>query len=133
MHDHGGQAVAKGRIGQQGVAQPLVNFVQLFQALDDRAVAAVGQRAPRADPGTRNRAGDDPGKIVAGRAKVADELPNGIGRGVDGDRAGDLRHLVAGLYPVLILDPVGAGGRLPICIHPDGRAGDARTAGIRLY
>ena len=50
IHGHGGQAVTKGRVAQQGVAQTLGCIVERFQALDDAAAVGVSERALRTDP-----------------------------------------------------------------------------------
>ena len=81
---HGGQAVAKGRVGQQGVTQPAGGSIQRFEALDDRTSIGAGQRAPRADARALNHTGDDTGQVLAGGTEIADRVPDGVSRLVDG-------------------------------------------------
>jgi hypothetical protein len=58
-----------------------------------RSAVGKGQPAPRADPFAFNRAVDDPGEVVAGRAEVADHLPDSVGRGLDDGFAGRLDYV----------------------------------------
>jgi len=68
-HLQGRQTVAKGRVGQQDVTEPVGDLVQRFKALDDRVSAVgAGQRALRADTLAHNRAVDDPDKVLVNRA-----------------------------------------------------------------
>jgi hypothetical protein len=80
MHCHGGQAVAKRRVGQQGVAELVGGLVPRFEALDGRTSVGVGRGAPYAVSLTHSRAVDDHGEVLAGRAEVADHLPDGVSR-----------------------------------------------------
>lgn len=104
-HRHGGQTVAKGRVGQQGIAKLVSGFIQRFQALDNRRAIGAGQRAQRADAFTLDRTVDDHDQVLAGRAKVTDHLPDGVSRCVDYDRAGyvhiaTLTTCVIGMRPI---------------------------------
>ena len=96
MHQHGRQTIAKGRVGKQRVTEPVGGTVQRLQAFDNRAAVSTGQRTHCADPRALNRAFDDPGEVLAGCAKVADHLPDGVRRYVDGGLASHPGHEVTG-------------------------------------
>ena len=74
MYRHVGQAIVKRCVGQQGVTQPVDDFIQSLKALDDRTAIRAGQRAQRADTLALDRAGDDAIETLTRRAEVADHL-----------------------------------------------------------
>ena len=54
-HGYGRQAIAKGRVGQQRVAEPVGGLIQRFEALDDRGVPSTlvsVRNAPIPSPST---------------------------------------------------------------------------------
>jgi hypothetical protein len=77
-HDHGRDAVAEGRVGQQDITQPACGAIQGFEALDVRTAVSARQRTPSAYPLAHNRAINDHGEILAGRTEVAAHLPDSI-------------------------------------------------------
>jgi len=83
MYYYGGQAVAKGRVGQQGVAQSVGDLFQRFQAFESCASVSAAQRALRTDAHAFNCAVNDSGEALVVRAEVADQAPNSVSRRVN--------------------------------------------------